>query len=380
MKSATLLLGILVGLAGPTYARSYSGTLSVADGSLVVQGLPWSSTMITPATLDWSVMEIGPDLWQYRYTLTVWSYSIGCVIVEASDGAAGQAFTSSDMSAATSSPPGWTDNISIGTHDVGSDNPGMPQDMYGIRFSSPVDPTTLTIRFNSTRRPVWGDFYARSRGIVNPATGQMTYAMLNYLHNSGFTANDTDPQDPPDSTSVTDHVLVPDTTSGVNPPVPSHFNGCDLVGAWVGRFSSPAETLIHTFTFSPLCPGDDEYLMVVQMTGRAAMARETFPEVNHLTSLVGKAVLSGGDEVRFTAIGYGSQLNPLDDRAVYIVVMSGTLKPMADGTALTATASVSYFPAEQDQDLDGFPDVCDEMICLTYKGSLKAVGLREACR
>jgi hypothetical protein len=382
MKNAVLLLGIIVtALAGPVHARTYSGTLSASDGTLVVQGLPWGSPMITPASLNWSVTEIGPSLWQYEYTLTVWAYSIGCVIIEASDGSAGPAFTYSDMSAATSNPPGWTDDISVGTHDAGSDNPGMPQTMHGIRFTSPVDPTTLTIRFNSTRRPVWGDFYARSRGLFNPATGQMTYAMLNYLYNSGFTANDTDPQDPPDNTSVTDHVLVPDTTSGgATVPVLVSFNGCDLVGAWVGRFSSPAETLIHTFTFSPLCPGDDEYLMVAQMTARAAAAREAFPNVNHLTSLVGKAVLSGGNKIQFTAIGYGSQLDCACDQPTYIAVMSGTLKPLDDGKTLTATASVSYYPAEQDLDLDGFPDTCNEMICLTYEGALKTVGLREPCQ
>lgn len=385
MKNTALFLGIIIvtALAGPVHAHTYSGTLSASDGTLVVQGMPWGSPMVTPATLHWSVTELGPSLWQYEYTLTVWSYSIGCVIIEASDGSAGQAFSRSDMSAIASSPAGWTDEISVGTHDAGSDNPGMPQTMYGIRFTSPVDPTTLTIRFNSTRRPVWGDFYARSRGLFNPATGQMVYAMLNYLYNAGFKANDTDPQDPPDSTSVTDHVLVPDTTSGggsVTPPVPVSFNGCDLVGAWVGRLSSPAETLIHTFTFSPLCAGNNEYLMTVQMTARAAAAREAFPNVNHLTSLVGKAVLSGGNKIQFTAIGYGSQLECACDQPTYIAVMSGTLKPQDDGKALTATASVSYYPAEQDLDLDGFPDTCNEMICLTYEGALKTVGLREPCQ
>jgi len=381
MKNAALLLCIIVtALAGPVHARTYSGALSASDGTLVVQGLTWGSPMITPASVNWSVTEIGPSLWQYEYTLTVWSYSIGCVIIEASEGSAGPAFTYTDVSAATSSPAGWTDDISVGTQDAGSDNPGMPQTVYGIRFTSPVDPTTLTIRFNSTRRPVWGDFYARSRGLFNPITGQMTYPMLTYLYNSGFTANDTDPQEPPDSTSVTDHVLVPDTTSGETPLVPVSFNGCDLVGAWIGRFSSPAETLIHTFTFSPLCPGEGEYLMTVQTTKLAGAAREAFPNVNHLTSLVGKAVLSGGNKFQFTAIGYGSQLDCACDQPTYIAVMSGTLKPSDDGKTLAATASVSYYPAEQDLDLDGFPDTSNEMICLTYDGVLKSVGLREPCQ
>lgn len=164
------------------------------------------------------------------------------------------------------------------------------------------------------------------------------------------------------------------------PPAPVSPTDCDLVGPWIGRLSSPTEALLHTFTFSPLCPGADEYLMTVQTTKLAAAAREAFPKVNHLTSLVGKAVPSAGDRFQFTAIGYGSQLDCTCDQPTYIAIMSGTLKPSNDGKTLAATASVSYYPGEQDLDLDGFPDTSNDMLCLTYEGTLKAVGLREPCQ
>jgi len=178
--------------------------------------------------------------------------------------------------------------------------------------------------------------------------------------------------------------LHPLWSDGTTPPEPNGppASPCDrdLVGPWVGRLSSPAETLLHTFTFSPLCPGADEYLMTVQTAQLAADARKAFPKVNHLTSLIGKAVSSAGDEFQFTAIGYGSQLDCTCDQPTYIAVMSGTLKPQSDGKTLTVTATVSYYPGEQDQDLDGFPDTANDMICLTYEGTLKAVGLRDPCQ
>jgi len=179
------------------------------------------------------------------------------------------------------------------------------------------------------------------------------------------------------------HLLWP---GGTTPPEPNEpappAIPCDreLVGPWVGRLSSPAETLLHMFTFSPLCPGADEYLVTVQMTQRAAEARKAFPSVNHLTTLIGKAVPGAAGEYQFTAIGYGSQLDPTGDQPTYIAIMSGALKPSNDGKTLTATAAVSYYSADQDQDLDGFPDTPDDKLCLTYDATLKPIALRDACQ
>jgi hypothetical protein len=176
------------------------------------------------------------------------------------------------------------------------------------------------------------------------------------------------------------HLLWPGGTEPNQPVVPAIPCDRELVGPWMGRLTSPGETLLHMFTFSPLCPGADEYLVTVQMTQRAAAAREAFPNVNHVTSLIGKAVPTATGGFQFTAIGYGSQLDPAGDQPTYIAIMSGTLKPSAAGNTLTATAAVSYYPAGQDQDLDGFPDTGSDGLCLTYDATLNPITLRDPCQ
>lgn len=43
------------------------------------------------------------------------------------------------------------------TNDPGSSNPGLPADIYGIKFEG----NATQISFDSLRSPVWGDFYAK---------------------------------------------------------------------------------------------------------------------------------------------------------------------------------------------------------------------------
>jgi len=64
---------------------------------------------------------------------------------------------------------------------------------------------TWVIEFDSTRVPVWGDFYAKD-GKENTTDGKIQV----YAYNTGFTANDVD--------EATNHILVPDTISYV--PIP----------------------------------------------------------------------------------------------------------------------------------------------------------------
>jgi len=391
MKKQVLIVGILVaGLGGTVQvnAVSYSGTLSASDGSLIVQGLPWSSTLGTRPSLQWSVTEVGPNRWHYQYTLSVGSGSIGCVIVEASSGGSGPVFGTSSMFSPTSVPDGWTDEISVGAQSGTPDNPGMPAGMYGIRFTSAVDPTTLTLGFDSDRPPMWGDFYARTRSVVSPITGKVTYPMLNYVYNAGFTANDIDPRDPPSSGSVQRHILVPDSKSSppdTTPPEPNSVPcaALDIAGAWVAHLASPPETLTHTFTLTPLDSEKARYLVVVRTTGRAASAIQEFPEVSHLSDPVGVGVVNNLDNVEFTVMGYGYRMTPAVDTLLSIIVMSGELRGPSDGDCspdtLTGTASVSYYTAEQDTDGDGFPDTPQETLCLPYDLTLKRVTLRAPC-
>ena len=223
MRRMALVLGLLAtGLAGPAEALStYSGSLSVADGGLVAYGLGWSgvSGLWTAATtLEWTVTETSPGMWHYEYRLTVPSPAIGRMIIEASDGNPGPAFTSANMQSVSSGVYPWITGATVGMQNVSPENPGMPEDMYGMNSDSSIALTTLDLSFDSDRGPVWGDFYARTLGFVCPANGQYTVSWLEWVHNTGFTISDIDPAAAAANGSILFHLLVPDSTPGIPAP------------------------------------------------------------------------------------------------------------------------------------------------------------------
>jgi len=223
MKRRIVALGVMItALAGPTWALStYSGSLSVEDGGLVAYGLGWAGTSLDPAEtrVTWTVTETSPGMWHYQYRLTVPMHSIGRIILEASDGSPGPAFTATDLHNLSGGTYPWITGILIDTHQVSPENPGMPEAMYGMKFDSWIAITTIDLSFDSERQPVWGDFYARTIGFVCPANGQYnTTFMCEWVHNTGFTLDDFDPTDPASNGSILYHLLVPDSTPGIPAP------------------------------------------------------------------------------------------------------------------------------------------------------------------
>jgi len=218
MKKMALFSILVAGSAGLTFAgpTTYSGSLTTADDSLCVNtGGAWANPMI-PATLTWEVTDIGSGQWRYEYRLRVFGAGISRMIVEASDSDPGPQFPPGNVPM-TSNPSGWTGLA--GPNGVLPDNPNMPQDMYGVRFSPPIDdasqlPTDLTVSFESDRPPVWGDFYARGWGFTCSVTNTFQFELGNFVYNAGFSADD--PTDPPSDGSIWYHVLVPDSV-----PIPS---------------------------------------------------------------------------------------------------------------------------------------------------------------
>ena len=100
------------------------------------------------------------------------------------------------------------------SHKTGNNNPGMPQNLYGMKLEDPTTiPLVLEWQFESRHVPMWGDFYAKD----GDAGGLGT----NYLFNAGFgQLGDPDPASTNydylryalDNTSLADkHILVPDT-------------------------------------------------------------------------------------------------------------------------------------------------------------------------
>jgi len=222
MKRFFLILSILMmGLAGRVQAGpSYSGTLTTADGSLVASGLGWSGPAFAPAsmtwavTMAWRVTRTSPGMWHYEYRLSVPLQSIRRLIIEASDGTPGPAFTSANIQSVSGGDWPWISALDpvITTHQPSPENPGMPEAMWGMRFDSSLCLTTLDLSFYSERRPVWGDFYARTEGFICPATGEWTFPLLDWVHNAGFTIGDIDPLTGPDALEW-GHLLVPDSAT-----------------------------------------------------------------------------------------------------------------------------------------------------------------------
>lgn len=218
---------------------SYVGKLAYAEGSadgiLFVTGFNWLSS---ETTLSWKVDNTTTSgMWHYEYTLHVpdkggLAADIQRVIIEASDGSSGPAFTIADLHSLASSPDGWIQGLDVGLH-TPSDNPNLPRNLYGIELTTAnIDPKTLTVSFDTDRAPVWGDFYARSYVVDGDFCALYNYGLFN--------TPESDPSDPPSDGSVRHHVLVPDSvsTSVSTVPAPAAMLlvalGVPLAG-WLGR-------------------------------------------------------------------------------------------------------------------------------------------------
>ncbi|MFW5868212.1 MAG: PEP-CTERM sorting domain-containing protein [Armatimonadota bacterium] len=201
----------------PATADTYSGTLNVgADSTDELEGTAsWGDG---PSSLSYVVSQ-NPDLtWHYEYTLSVPEAGISHFILELTPGALVGDFTY-DVVAGENT---WTDDFYT-THNSGPGNPNMPEAVYGVKWEwNAVDGgITEVFSFDSTRVPVWQDFYAKCGG-----------QNVNTIWNTGFTAGDTDPDDPYWSTEVTDHVLGPN--GYVPEPATTVLFGIGLAGL-VGR-------------------------------------------------------------------------------------------------------------------------------------------------
>ena len=173
---------------------AFTGSMS----SPVATGIDGTGTWIAPGptTISWTVL---PDAgyWTYSYRIEVPETEGGEVshfIIETSPN-----FSSSDIwdIVFTEGSSGKTE---IMEHAAGGGgNPGMPTNVYGIKF----DETTgriLDFSYKSSRAPMWGDFYIKD-GKVGGVT--------NAAWNAGFAAPDPTVafHDGPEQW----HMLVPDT-------------------------------------------------------------------------------------------------------------------------------------------------------------------------
>lgn len=185
-------------LAAACYgAPTYSGILT-GDGGGITATEDWDSPI---TSLSWEVTDNMDGSWNYAYVYTVPRKGLSHLILEVSDNFAIEDYLGT----------GYPELRLYCPDDPGKSNPGLPDDIYGLKFEIPDNGDVLkySIEFDSTRSPMWGDFYAKS----GKTKGNDVYA-----HNDGFTEDDTDP-DIRLKLVVDDHIMVPDTVI-IPPPGP----------------------------------------------------------------------------------------------------------------------------------------------------------------
>ena len=188
---ATLALFFGIG-ATTVMAVPITGAIT-APGSMFGTG-QWA----TGSTLSWNVSQGVDSLWTYSYHFVVPAKNISHILIQASD-----TFTSSNIKAGT------TTGFELGTFgDEGNSNPGIPTNLYGLKFPGFDVDDTFTIV--SDRAPMWGSFYAKDGTSGGPGGGVDVYA-YNSMFGSSSSADIF-------GTAPSGFILVPDTVTVI--PVP----------------------------------------------------------------------------------------------------------------------------------------------------------------
>ena len=204
VRSALGVMAVLAAVLAPSQAPAYYGALLSADSGIMGTG-HWINP--GPTSLEWWVTQNTDNSWHYRYLLSHPSGETSHFILEVSS-----TFTPDDIFNAT----GDFGGLDLDIFDGGPGNPNMPGPMYGIKFDEASGNVT-SIEFDSSRAPMWGDFYAKNGAAsLPPATSLGRPGVFNTAWNAGFL--DADPTAAVADGSYASHLLVPDTQE--TPPVP----------------------------------------------------------------------------------------------------------------------------------------------------------------
>jgi len=208
MRGPAIILFLLFSLATSVASAGliYTGSLSSETGGIQGSGVWVDVTLLrekdypnwVPATLTWTVSE-NPDMsWRYQYELTVYRGDISHMIIETS------------LNFAFEDVLNCTENYQVEWFPPGPSTPGMPDNIYGVKFDGLTE-TTETITFDSWRTPIWGNFYSKD----GRAGGEQ-----NAVWNTGFPDPGFDPYSEPSDGSLSYHILVPDTVLGPSEVIP----------------------------------------------------------------------------------------------------------------------------------------------------------------
>jgi hypothetical protein len=213
---AGVFTGVLLVAASPATMASGMDWVEWAssDATTLTGSSPWdgSDTTISYTVSYDLTANDGTGLWKYEYTFEVPHKDISHFILEVTSG--DEAFGEENIF------DGTTGSYSLDTFGSkqGNSNPGIPEDMYGLKWD--MGSLYLDLVIISDRAPEWGDFYAKS----GKHDGHFVYA-----YNTGFISPDNDPQidyaQVRMGNLISDHILVPDSYIGIPPaaivPVPA---------------------------------------------------------------------------------------------------------------------------------------------------------------
>jgi hypothetical protein len=234
MIGRTMMLAVgmfaLLVVGGAANADVYTGSLSYGPPSvdpsdgLFVTGASWPGLSITMAWVVSNEEPAPPGYpWKYTYTFSHNGNkaSLSHIIIEVSG-----SFTEDDITGGggqASMDP--VDGLEI--HKSGPGNPGMPENVYGIKFNPASDDlSSVSWHFFSNRAPVWGDFLAKDGGSpTNVAFNHHNDGLgteLGFLDPDGVNdvLDDPDPTVGPSDGSVDYHILRPDSVDVPDKPTP----------------------------------------------------------------------------------------------------------------------------------------------------------------
>ncbi|MBX3386709.1 MAG: PEP-CTERM sorting domain-containing protein [Phycisphaeraceae bacterium] len=131
-----------------------TGSLSTPAGSGLISGGGWAAGYM----VSWDITPNGDGTWHYEYTL---SNAAGGALSPASSHAIFQLSENIEESDLLNFG-GNFDEAEFGTFGPSAGNPGFPtgESIYGVKIDFSGGGVTF-IEFDSTRQPMWGDFYAK---------------------------------------------------------------------------------------------------------------------------------------------------------------------------------------------------------------------------
>lgn len=131
-----------------------SGSLA-ADGGGLFGTEDWDSSRYE---VGWTItpQQGGRWAWLYEYTITVPKKDVSHAIIEISPGAGAGDFLF------TSPDAGQHVIDTYNGADQGGSNPGIPGEIYGIKFDGVSSGEVVSLSFYTDRSPVYGHFYAKS--------------------------------------------------------------------------------------------------------------------------------------------------------------------------------------------------------------------------